>query len=494
MAKPLSILFVTSEIYPYAKETGIGDVAYSFSLAMREFMHDIRIMTPKYGNVSERKNKIHEINRLRDVPIPIGEESYPATIKSSSLSNPRNKVQAYITTNHKYFDSRKGIYHDVADWKLFDDNFDRFVYFCRSVVETCMILGWYPDIIHCNDWQTAIIPAYLKTLFPSKFKKTKTILTIHNLHGQPNIPLSDFAKTGLSKDVLPAFRHKNSINLIKGGMAYANYVTTVSPTYAKLLLSDKDYTNGLNTVFKENSSKFQGILNGIEPYAWNPAYDEFLTHRYENNLTDFKYNNKVELCNKAGFEYSPKKPLIGMIGKVDTSKGFDLMIESLPEILKKDIQMVILGRGDEAMQQQLEKIEAKYPEKLKYLSSFDEQVAHLIEAGSDIFLLPSVNEPCGLNLMYSLAYGTLPVVYNCGGYKETAVQFDKDTKKGNSILFNKHTMQDFIQAIDSAISLFEEKPVWNELIQNIFDGDYTWGDSAAKYDEIYRNIMKEQNS
>lgn len=494
MAKPLSILFVTSEIYPYAKESGIGDFAYSYSLAMRELGHDIRVMTPKYGNVSERKNKIHEINRLRDIPISIGEQSFPATVKSSSLSNPRYKVQAYITTNYEFFDSRKGIYHNLADWKLFEDNFDRFLYFSRSVVETCLILGWFPDIIHCNDWHTAIIPAYLKLLFPNKFKKTRTVLTIHNLQGHPQIPISEFSKTGLPKDYISSFKHKNMLNLFKAGIIYSNFVTTVSPNYAKILLTDKEYTNGLNSVFKEHSSKFKGILNGIEQYTWNPSHDYYIHSKFDGNHQDFKYNNKVELCNKIGLEFDPKKPIFAMISKLDNSKGIGLLLETIPQIIRKDFQLVILGLGDAEIQKQLEKLAKKYSKKIKVIFSMDEALAHQIESGSDFFLLPAANEPFGLNMLYSLAYGSIPIVYYGGGFVDTAVDIDEDQENGNSIVFKNHSVDDFANAFKRAFNLFADKDKLHNLIERNMSKNYSWQNSALQYDEIYRNIIKEQNA
>ncbi len=494
MAKPLSILFVTSEIYPYAKESGVGDVSYSYPLAMREFGHDIRIMTPKYGIVSERKNKIHEINRLKDMPIPLGDQTFPATVKSSSLANPRNKVQVYITTNKEFFDSHKGIYHDVATWQLYPDNFERFLYFSRSVIETCMLLGWYPDIIHCNDWQTAILPAYLRMLQPVKFKKTRSVLTIHNLNNQPVIPLSEFAKTGLSKDVLPFFKYKNAVNLIKGGSHFANFVTTVSPQYAKLLLTDKNYTNGLNSFFKENSSKFQGILNGIDNYVWNPAYDDHLQYKFEGKLPEFKEKNKKELCREAGLPYKPEVPIISMIAKINRTKGVDLLIEAADELLSKDVQVIFLGLGDSDLKENLESIQEKYPEKFKCFFEMNESKAHLMEAGSDMFLLASSNEPCGLNLMYSLAYGTIPIVHFSGGFKDVAKDYTTISKHGNSFIFKEKSVKSLMSALNDALELFVDKEEWQKLMHANMSLDFTWGTSSARYDEIYRNIMREQTS
>jgi len=237
MAKALSILFVAAEAYPYAKETGVADVASSFPLAVRATGHDIRVMIPKYGCVSDRRNKIHDINRLKNIPIssttnPDGTDPEEfLTTKSSSLSNYRHKVQVYVVTNNKFFESRKGIYTDPVKWTPYPDNLERFIFYSRSVVETCVALGWYPDIIHCNDWQTALIPAYIKHIYPNKFKKTKTVLTIHNVSNQGDFPISKFELLGLPEEVKECFTHQRKLNILKGGVLHSNHITTVSESY-----------------------------------------------------------------------------------------------------------------------------------------------------------------------------------------------------------------------------------------------------------------------
>lgn len=492
MAKALTVLFVSSEVYPFAKNGGLADVTFSLPLALRSLGHDVRVMLPKYGSVSERKNRIHEINRLKDIPVPIGKIDEPATVKSSSITNPRVKVQAYVATNYTYFDSRKGIYNDPDTWEEYSDNAERFIFFNRSVMETCILLGWFPDIIHCNDWQSALVGAYVKELFPLQFEKTKIVFTVHNALQQGEFPLSKFNFTGLPKKVLANFKHKNKFNFLKGALHYADFVTTVSKTYAEDLKVDKDLSNGLNTVFKNLNDNFQGILNGIETWVWNPRKDDFIDTKYDGNIEEFKYNNKVALINKFGFEYSPKTPIISMITRIDKQKGVDLFIKAADKILKKDVQFIFLGEGDADMKESLKILADKYPDKLKLDFAFDDQLAHMIEAGSDMFLMPSKYEPCGLNLMYSIAYGTIPIVHYTGGLCETAVDFDPETEEGNAIVYKDHTVKALVDAVDKGLDLFQKKMVWEEFtINNLETARFSWDKTVDQYDKIYSLLVKE---
>ena len=393
MAKTLSILFVSSEIVPFAKESGIADVSYSLTLAIRELGHDIRVMMPKYGTISERKNRIHEINRLRDVPIKVGSIEELATIKSSSINNPKCKVQAYITTNKRFFDDKKGVYHDPVTWIEYDDNASRFAFFNQSVIDTCMLLGWFPDIIHCNDWQSALVPALIRENYPEEFANTKFVFTIHNFNGQGECDLSEFDKLGLPKSALNHFKHKNKLNFMKGGIHYSDYITTVSKTYAEEILTDKQYSNGLNTYLKKKENDFAGILNGIDTFAWDPKKDKLIKQKFTGDIEEYKYTNKVALVQKFGLEFNPSAPLLAMIPRIGSQKGVPLLIEIADELFKENVQMILLGQGDAELKKQLKEISDKYPDKFAVLFDFDDNLSHQIEAGSDMFLMPSEYEP-----------------------------------------------------------------------------------------------------
>lgn len=490
MAKTLSILFVSSEVFPFAKESGIGDVSYSLPLAIRDTGHDIRVMMPKYGTISERKNKIHEINRLRDMPIPIGDKEDLATVKSSSVNNPRVKVQAYITTNDTYFNNIKGVYHDPKTWKEYNNNAERFIFFNRSVIETCLLLGWFPDIIHINNWHTALIPAIIKTQFAEEFKNTKFVFTTHNFYHQGEFDEEVFKLTGLSDDVKEHFIHNDKFNFVKGGLYYSDFVTTVSKTYAEEILNDDKYTNGLNSFLKDKGDKFKGILNGIDNYGWNPAKDKIIKSKFDYNFEEYKYNNKVELITHYDFEFKPKIPLIIMIPRIGDQKGVPLFIEAADEIFSKDVQMILLGEGDADLKEQLKKIAEKYPEKFKVDFSFDNELAHKLEAGGDIFLMPSQYEPCGLNLMYSLNYGTVPVVRLTGGTNEIASEFNPETGEGDSFTFKDYNKESFLNALDKAIENFKDKETWYKIVDNGMNKDFSWEKGAQEYVDIYTELVK----
>jgi starch synthase len=492
MPKSLNVLFVTPEVFPFAKESGISDVSHSLTLALRELGHDVRVMLPKYGCISERKNKIHEIKRLNEIPINLEKGVQEiATIKSSSISNNKAKVQAYIATNVNFFDSKKGVYHDPLTWEPYPDNDDRFIFFNKSVIETCLLLGWIPDIIHCNEWYSGLLPALIRELYPKEFKKTKFVFTIHNFHHQGEFPLTTFAKTGLPDKVINNFKHKNLINFTKAGLIYADYITTVSPTYAKEALSDKQYTKGLNTILKTREDVFKGILNRIDYTTWNPVKDDCIKSKLGSDVEEFKYNNKVELLKQFGFELDPQKPLLAMIPRIGFQKGIPLLLEIADELFKHDIHFAILGQGKNELKEKLNELAEKYPDKLKIKYAFDNQLSHLIEAGADMFLMPSQFEPCGLNLMYSLAYGTVPIVRLTGGMKDIATQFNEKTQKGNSFTFNKYLGSEFLDAIKQALKTYENKEIWSKIIENGMNQDYSWKETVSEYDEIYRFLIKE---
>ncbi|MBL7997838.1 MAG: glycogen synthase [Candidatus Kapabacteria bacterium] len=486
--KPLSVLYVSSEVYPFAKTGGLADVSYSLSLAIRDLGHDIRVMLPKYGNISERKNRIHEINRLRDIMIPVGDIYEPATVKSSSINNPRTKVQAYVTTNFNFFDAKKGLYSDPTTGKNYNND-ERFIFFDRTVIQTCLLLGWFPDIIHCNGWQTGLVPALVRTVYAEEFAKTKVVFSIHNFSEQGFFPLDSLEKTGIPEDAYPNMTHDKKMNFTKAGIAYADRVTTVSPTYAQEILKDKTIGGGLHTSLK--GFDVHGILNGIDLYGWMPKSDPFIAKQYDAaTWQSGKPANKKKLLEKFGLTEKAGTPVIGVVSRLSESKGTPLLIEALPQILAENVQVVLLGDGDIKMKKDIEKIAAKFKKNFSVNLGFDDELAHLIEAGTDMFLMPSLHEPCGLNQMYSMMYGSVPIARATGGLADTVTEFDaKKSPDGTGFVFKKYEAAEFLAAVKRALKVYGDTEMWGEVVKNGMSRDFSWAKSARHYEEVYRSLM-----
>ncbi|MCX7909853.1 MAG: glycogen synthase [Ignavibacteria bacterium] len=491
MGKSITVLFAASEIFPYIKFGGVADFSFSFTLALRALGHDVRVMMPRYGNISERKHQIHFIKRLQDIPIKIAGKEELITVKSSSITNQRYKVQSYITTNSYYFDQRKAIYSDPATGKPFPDNDERFILFSQSVVTTCLLLNWFPEIMHCNDWHTALIPVLAKTLYPNKFKKTKFVLTVHNFANQGEFPPSTFDKIGLPEELREKLLHNGNFNFLKAGILFSDYVTTVSPTYAKEVLQDEVHTKGLNKILLERNNSFVGILSGIDPWQWNPQTDDDIACKLQNsNFDAYKNCNKEDLLKTLGLEPKLDVPLIGMISHIEENKGIKLLIEAFDKIMKEDVHLVLLGTGEANLTKKLQKLAEKYPQKFVFKNVYDEQLAHKIEAGADIFLMPSIYEPCGFNAMYSVVYGTVPVVRATGGLLDSVEPFNPQTQDGVGFIFDEPTPSALVKKLKEALDAYKNKEIWKKIIQNCFEKHYSWKDSAEQYVEIYRSLLK----
>lgn len=493
MAKSLNILFVGSELFPLAKESGIADIMYALPIALRELGHDVRVIFPKYGIISDRKHNIHNINRLRDIYIKIGDQTYEATIKSSIIPGSRFNLQSYLISNDYFFDNRKGIYHDQTTWEEYPDNLERFIFFNKAVVETCSLLGWTPNIIHCHDWQSALIPALIKEIYYNKYKKTKIVFTIHNFFRQGEFSLKDFSKLGLPDDALIHFKHKNKLNFMKGALEYANYITTVSQNYANEILKDRFYSNGLNDTLKKKKNIYKGIINGVDNVYWNPKKDEFLKYKLKDNIEEFKLQNKNIILKEFNFDDNLEIPLLGMIPRIGYQKGTQLLIDAADQIFKNNLRIVLLGEGDNYLKEQLKNVANKYKDKFKLRFEFNEPLSHIIEAGCDFFLMPSQYEPFGLNFAYSLLYGAIPIARKTGGLADLSDNIDFHSGKGNSIVFEKYEVQDFVDAIERALKLYHNKDLMKKIIYRNMNSDFSWSQSAKEYESIYKFILKEQN-
>jgi starch synthase len=492
MAKGFNVLFVTSEVFPYSKTGGLADVSNSLPQALNSLGNEVRIVTPKYGQLDERRLQIHEIKRLKDLKIKVNNKETKFSIKSSFIHGRNTKAQIYLLESNEFF-KNKGIYQNPKTKKDFSNNDERYLFFCKTVLEILEILQWKPDIIHCNDWQTGLIPAMIKTIYKDHpyVGDIKTVFTIHNLAYQGNFPKETFAKTGLPDSVFSedGGKHFGKFSYLKTGLKYADKITTVSEKYAEEISTDDEYACGLKDILKKRKKNLDGILNGINYSVWNPEVDKIIPYRYTYQEIPLKYENKRELLEKYKLVYDEEIPLIGMINRLVDQKGFDLIQEILPALMKEKIQLIILGVGEEKYHKFLKKAQKKYKDKLIVHIGFEEELAHHIEAASDMFLMPSKYEPCGLNQMYSLRYGTVPIVRDTGGLSDTV----KDYKKpdGNGFLFKKYDGKELLDTIKKALDMFmNNKTKWNKLIRNGMALDFSWKVSAKKYMNLYKGMLK----
>jgi starch synthase len=475
------------------KTGGLADVSSALPQKLQELGHHVRIVVPKYGAIDERKFKIHEVVRLKDLKINIGDKEVVFSLRSSFLIGPKTRVQIYFLDNPEFFGSRHSLYTDPISGEDYPDNDERFILLSRAVFELITKLGWAPDIIHCNDWQTGLIPAYHKKMFNGDplFSSIKTLFTIHNMSAQGIFARSSFEKTELPQELASekGILHKGKINFLKSGLVYSDMINTVSETYAIELCKNKDFGAGLQTILSKRKKDMFGIINGIDDTIWNPEFDKKIPQRYSTKNIELKKENKKALAENFGFDYDPKVPVIGMISRLIPDKGIDLLQKAFPQLMKMKIRLVLLGTGDKQYHKFFTSAAAKYSDKFSCFIGFDDELAHLIEAGSDMFLMPSKFEPCGLNQMYSLIYGTVPIARATGGLADTVQPFNSKNGTGNGFTFNKYSSGEMISEVKKAVKIFSTKQdTWQILMKNGMKSNFTWMNSAKKYLDLYKKL------
>jgi starch synthase len=490
MKNRLRILYLSSEVAPFAKTGGLADVASALPKALYEKGHDIRIMMPKYGSISERKFTLREVIRLKTIPIQMGDTVYQSSAKSAFI--PDTKVQVYFFDNKPYYD-QPDLYVDSKTGKDYQNNAERFALFSRAALEIVKLLHWEPQIIHCNDWQTALVPWLLKNDYSEDpfFAKTCSMLSIHNLAYQGNFSPTSLPALGMQdslKEVGSDFEFYGKINFLKAGILNSDIVTTVSPTYAVEIQNDQELGAGLQGVLQQRKQDLFGILNGVDYSIWNPESDPLIEANFGAANLKGKEQNKISLLEQVGLPYIPKVPLIGIISRLDEQKGFDLIGEAINDIIKMNAQVVILGTGQPHFHTLLEKISKSHPNQVAAQLVFDNKLAHLIEAGSDMFLMPSRYEPCGLNQMYSLRYGTIPIVRKTGGLADTICDYIANPSKGNGFVFEAYNAKAMLKTIHNAVQAYKDEKNWQKLVKRCMRQDFSWEAAAEKYIKLYTKL------
>ena len=493
-AKKLKILFVTSEVFPFMKTGGLADVSSALPQMLSELGHEVRIVVPKYGAVDDRKFKIHEIVRLKDLQLKIGDKDVIFSLKSCFLPGPRVRVQIYFLDNQEYFGSRNSLYTDPKTGKDYTDNDERFILLSRAVMELIFKLGWIPDVIHLNDWQCGLVPAYLKTIYKDfeGFNTFKTLFTVHNLAYQGEFPATSFKKTELPKElesVSKGIMHNGKVNFMKSGLMFADVINTVSKTYANEIRTKEEYGEGLKDVLAKRKDSLFGIVNGIDKNIWNPEKDKLIPTKYSIKNIEEKLENKKVLAERFGLTFDEKVPIIGIISRLYDSKGIDLVQKAFNDLLKLNVQLILLGTGDPKYHTFFDKMSLKNSQKFASYLGFSDELAHLIEAGSDIFLMPSKYEPCGLNQLYSLTYGTVPIVRETGGLADTVLKFNDKTEEGNGFVFKKYDESEMMKEIKRAVKIFEDKKTWQKIMKAGMKLDFSWDVSAKRYIELYKTVL-----
>ncbi len=487
------ILYLASEVFPFARTGGLGDVAGALPKALKDLGHEVRVMLPKYKCINERKYVIREVIRLKDINIPIGDEAVEVNVKSSFI--PDSKVQVYFVDYKEYF-ARDGLYVDPKTNKDFPDNAERFIVFCKAVLETLKLLGWQPDIIHCNDWQTALIPLYLKTVLKNDpfFKKISSVLTVHNLAFQGNFDPSVYKKIDskhASFEIGGLSEYYGKYSFLKTGIHYSDIITTVSETYAKEIQNSGEYGYGLEKLLKKRSKDVYGIMNGVDDAVWGPAEDTNIYENYSSKNLSVKEENKKGLLEEVRLSYDKAAPLIGIVSRLTDQKGFDLIKEVADELMQLDLRIIVLGLGETRYHDLMKELQKKYKDKISVHLAFDDKLAHKIEAGSDMFLMPSRYEPCGLNQLYSMMYGTVPVVRATGGLADSVIPFNAKTGSGTGFSFEEYDSGEMLETLKSAIALYtDDKKSWKKLMRNGMRCDYSWQNSAKKYAKLYETAYK----
>lgn len=493
----MKIAYLTTEAIPFARTGGLGDVCGTLPSQVCALGHEVSIFLPAFRSIHYSGLKIEPTDISFTTEIQPG-VSVGCRLLESKF--PNNGVKVWFIDQPKYFD-REGLYGDKAG--DYPDNSERFAFFCRSAIKAMQRLQLDPDIIHCNDWQTGLVPGLLKhdPDAVTCFRETASVMTIHNLAYQGHFPAVDFRFLGIGWEYFrpDAFEFYQHLNFLKAGIICADTVTTVSPSYAKEIKTPR-FGCGLDGVLRSSSKKLRGIINGIDESIWNPANDSLIPHQFDaSNWIRGKEANKKFLQKQFQLQINNNIPLIGLIGRLADQKGWDIILPVLRWHLqeKRPTQWVVLGNGNARLEEELRKLSRDYPSQLAVHIGFSDTFAHLIEAASDIFLMPSHYEPCGLNQLYSLRYGSVPVVNTTGGLADTVIDADPQSiSQGTATGFHlKHPdPRSLDEAIGRALSMqYHHSDTWKQIVDTGMRQDWSWRRSGNQYIECYEESLRKKN-
>ncbi len=485
MGSPLSICLVSSELTPFAKTGGLGDVVASVARHLHLAGHDVRTFLPLYAQIDRQSVPFVPVSFLRDVPIRMGSRTYSFTAYSAPL--PGTGLPLYFLHCPVLYD-RPGIYTDDADEAV------RFAFLSRAALECCQRMGWAPDVCHANDWHTALLPLYLRTVYgwDQLFSRTRTLLTLHNIGYQGIFRSSLLGDLGLAEAASFLYQDdlaQGRINFLKTGIVYATALSTVSKTHAEELQTDR-YGMGLQAMLRARADHLFGIVNGIDVDVWDPGRDQLLPYNYSADDLTGKRLDKRYLLEGMGLSSDGDGALLGIVSRLTAQKGFDLCFDVLPGVLaQRDLRLIVLGTGEDRYRHFFEGLQARFPGRVGFYYGYNEKLAHLVEAGADLFLMPSLYEPCGLNQMYSQRYGTPPIVRQTGGLADTVDSFDPATGEGTGFVFQHFTSEGLEWALHRALDAYAHPDTFLRVIQNGMARDFSWQTQIQRYVELYRALL-----
>ncbi len=461
----MKIAMVASEVVPFAKTGGLADVTGALPLVLEYCGQEVIVIMPGYKCIKDAGLKISRVSK---------------DVLSTVIGK---NIKVYFIEHKGYF-NRNGLYGDK--FGDYPDNLERFAFFCRRALELLKEINFSADILHLHDWQSSLVAAYLKNSYSSMsfYRQMRCVLTLHNIGYQGIFAKEEFPKLGFGWELfdLKGFEFYDKVNLLKGGIIFTDLINTVSPTYA-VEIQSKELGFGLDGLLRERKNVLSGILNGVDYSVWDPNTDRFIMQNFSLANLEDKSLNKNDLQKICRLPQDRNIPVLGMVSRLAQQKGFDIFALGLDALCKMDVQIVILGSGDLKYQEILRAAAEKYPKVISLNLKFDDSLAHKIYAGSDIFLMPSFYEPCGLGQLISLYYGTIPLVFKTGGLAGTI-------NSGNGFVFNRYTKEELLKLINKATGVFKDKKKWNSLIKNAMKCDFSWKVSAEKYLQLYVKAKK----
>lgn len=478
----MKVLFVASECVPFSKTGGLADVVGALPSALAARNHQVSVFVPRYRSTPPGKVV------LPGLTIPLGAELHFPDIQQGPTDN---QVGSFFVDYPPYFD-RESLYMDGG--KDYPDNAERFGLFSKAALEFAKS-EFKPDLIHCHDWQAGLVPVLLKTRYGADpvLGRVPVVFTVHNLGYQGQFDREALERVGLAPELFTMDRLEfwGKVNFLKGALVFSDYVTTVSKKYAEEIQT-QEYGHGLEGVIRQRASTVTGILNGVDYSEWNPETDKNLAANYGPNRLEGKQSCKKDLLEQFKLPAQDlRKPVIGIVSRFATQKGFDLIEKAAPQLMRKDILIVALGTGEPKFEELFRSLAQRYSRKFGVRVAYDNSLAHKIEGGSDMFLMPSRYEPCGLNQIYSLKYGTVPVVRATGGLDDTIQPFDPRKGTGNGFKFQDYSGGALLACLQEALGVYRSRPkAWKQLIQNCMQADFSWEASAAEYEQLYESVAK----